>query len=146
VQHSLHSSSEPSPGSQTGMPPFWSASWQQHQQQTQKAIPGGREPSSSNLTSRVLSPVGGSFLGMHSVAGAAVGAGQGLTPAALAAAAAGSDVPEATAERLQQLLRDGQDLHDEEAEHQTTPQTTPRAVPRTVGACILSSCTCGSMS
>jgi hypothetical protein len=144
VQHSLHSSSEPSPGSQTGMPPFWSASWQQHQQQTQKAIPGGRQPSSSNPTSRVLSPVGGSFLGMQAVAGAAVGAGQGLTPAALAAAAAGSDVPEATAERLQQLLRDGQDLHDEEAE-QTTPQTTPRAVPRTVGTYILASCTCGSM-
>jgi hypothetical protein len=85
-QASLQSSSEPSPVSQNGtIPPCWSASATYQQQHTMQRA---HASSSSNGTSRALSPVGGSFLQTTAVAGAAVGAGQELTPAALAAVAA----------------------------------------------------------
>jgi hypothetical protein len=64
-----------------------------------------------------MSPVDRSFLNLQTqaVAGAAVGAGQELTPAALAAAAAaatgGGTMADAAAERLQQMLQEGLDLH-----------------------------------
>lgn len=65
-----------------------------------------------------MSPVDRSFLTVQTqaVAGAAVGAGQELTPAALAAAAAaaaagGGTTADAAAERLQQMLQEGLDLH-----------------------------------
>jgi len=113
-QSSLQSSSEPSPGSQAGIPPCWSASWQHHhhqQQQVQQRTVANPN-SSSNNNSRALSPVGGSFLTLQTqaVAGAAVGAGQELTPAALAAAAGAGSLAEAAAERLQQMLFEGLDL------------------------------------
>lgn len=63
-----------------------------------------------------MSPVERSFLALQTqaVAGAAVGAGQELTPAALAAAAAaaggGGTMADAAAERLQQMLQEGLDL------------------------------------
>jgi hypothetical protein len=63
-----------------------------------------------------MSPVERSFLTLQTqaVAGAAVGAGQELTPAALAAAAVaaggGCTMADAAAERLQQMLQEGLDL------------------------------------
>lgn len=116
-QPSLHSSSEPSPVSQAGIPPCWSASWQHQQAQAQlrAGLPQGNPSSSSNNTSRAMSPVDRSFLTLQTqaVAGAAVGAGQELTltPAALAAAAGGAGtMADAAAERLQQMLQEGLDL------------------------------------
>lgn len=99
---SRHSSSEPSPSSQTGtLPPGWSASWQHQQTQQLRG--------SSTTTSRALSPVGAGQLPCPAlaVAGAAVGAGQELTPAALAAAAANGSLVDAAADRLQRMLDAG---------------------------------------
>lgn len=104
-QPSRHSSSEPSPSSQTcNLPPGWSAGWQ-HQQGAQGQGPQLR--CSSSTTSRALSPVGGAFVPSQAqaVAGAAVGAGQELTPAALAAASGGpGSLADAAADRLQRML------------------------------------------
>jgi hypothetical protein len=103
-QASLQSSSEPSPVSQNGtIPPCWSVSTSYHQQHTMQRA---NASSSSNGTSRALSPVGGSFLNnlqTTAVAGAAVGAGQELTPAALAAAAAAEESEETLHNLLNQV-------------------------------------------